>query len=97
MGSVNKRLSSFFGSLLFGLIPLAADIENRNELFFSLIRLKQKGKSMFLLKKEISVEKSPYLLILKSSIPYLLGESKTLFIDANNSFEFQKKNSICEV
>ena len=92
MGSVNKTLSILFGSLFFGLLPLAADIENRNELLFFFDKIEAKGEVDVFVKKgdkrgKISIFADSQII---NSVVARVSQ-KTLFIDANNSFEFQRR------
>ena len=92
MGSANKILSSLISSLFFVVIPLAAEIENRNELLFFFDKIEAKGEVDVFVKKgdtrgKISIFADSQII---NSVVARVTQ-KTLFIDANNSFEFQRR------
>lgn len=92
MASAAKTLLSLFSSLFFGLIVLSADIENRNELLFFFDKIEAKGDVDVFVKKgdnrgKISIFADSQII---NSVVARVSQ-KTLFIDANNSFAFQRR------
>ena len=92
MASANKTLLNLFGYLFFGLIPLTADIVNRNELLFFFDKIEARGEvDVFVQKGDKRGKISTFAdsQIINSVVARV--SQKTLFIDANNSFVFQRR------
>ena len=92
MASANKTWLSLFGYLFFGPIPLSADIVNRNELLFFFDKIEARGDVDVFVKKgdkrgRISIFADSQII---NSVVARVSQ-KTLFIDANNSFAFQRR------